>query len=212
MFDPAPHTDPGPDAGLGFADPVLDAAACFRAILDAMAQPARPVALRRRPTPPAPLPAEAAAIALTLMDRETPLWLDPAFASPAVADYLRFQGGLRFADRLEDAAFAIAPIAAAASLIPKLAIGTAVYPDRSATAVLVADGLESGAAATLSGPGFEAPRRFAPAGADAAFWRAAEANGALFPQGVDLLIAAPGALAGLPRSARIQSAVEQGED
>lgn len=212
MIERATSCDPGSEAGLGFADPVLDAAACFRAILDAMARPARPVALPHRPTPPAPLPAEAAAIALTLMDQETPLWLDPAFADPAVADYLRFQGGLRFAARPQDAAFAIAPIDAAASLIPALAVGTADYPDRSATAVLIADGFDGGAAATLSGPGFEAPRRFAPAGADAAFWRAAAANGALFPQGVDLLIAAPGAVAGLPRSARIQRAGERGEE
>ena len=62
----------------GLSDPVLDSKRIFRGVLDAMAHPGRVVPLPPPPDPPAPLVPAAAAVALTLLDYETPLWLDPA--------------------------------------------------------------------------------------------------------------------------------------
>src|SRR5690606_9187527 len=93
----------------GFADPVRDAQGCFRAIMNALARPGTlqridPGALE----PPAPLTPTAAAVALTLFDYDTPIWLDPSLArSAAVAAFLRFHTGAPIvADALE-AAFAL---------------------------------------------------------------------------------------------------------
>ncbi len=205
------HADATP-AGIpampGFDDPVLDSAESFRAILQAMARPGTPQALPLLPPAPAPLTAEAAAVLLTLLDFETPLWLA---AETTVRDHLRFHTGVAMADAPQAASFALAPIAAAAELMPRLAMGVPDYPDRSATLVLLVDGFEGGLPATLSGPGLAAPRPFAPAGADAAFWEAARANAARFPLGVDLLFAGGGHVAGLPRSTRIAAAIEPEE-
>ena len=66
----------------GFADPVADAQSCFRAVLDAMARPGRICIRSGTMAAPPPLCAAAAAVLLTLVDHETPLWLDPA-AEPA---------------------------------------------------------------------------------------------------------------------------------
>ena len=91
----------------GFADPVRDAQRCFRAVLDAMARPGR-IAHVSGVTPPSPLDVATAAVALTLVDHETKLWLDPA--AGAAREWLRFHCGapltddlaVMWSDRIED--------------------------------------------------------------------------------------------------------------
>ena len=63
-----------------FTDPVDEAQATFRAVLDAMARPGRLHRVGTRLTAPAPLDQATAAVLLTLVDNETPLWLEPSVA------------------------------------------------------------------------------------------------------------------------------------
>ena len=58
----------------GFEDPVRDAQVTFRAVLDAMARPGRLHHAGQNLTAPAPLDRATAAVLLTLIDNETPLW------------------------------------------------------------------------------------------------------------------------------------------
>ena len=58
-------------------------------------------------SPPAPLAPAAAATLLTLVDFETPLWLDPAAATPAVLAWTRFHCGAPVVDAPEPARFAV---------------------------------------------------------------------------------------------------------
>ena len=68
------------DVTAGFAEPVLAAQATFRVVMDVMARPGT-IRLLAGISAPAPLSASAAAIALTLLDYETPFWLDPPLAA-----------------------------------------------------------------------------------------------------------------------------------
>ena len=188
----------------GFADPVLDAAECFRTIMDAMASPGGRKTLPHRVPAPDALGPEAAAVALALCDLETPIWLHPDLADDAILRYLAFHCGAPRAASAAEAAFAFLPIAQAETVLPSLAVGEADYPDRAATAILLTDAMTGGTPARLQGPGLAAPVSFAPLGATDAFWALAQRNAALFPLGVDFFFVGAGEIAGLPRSTRIE--------
>ncbi len=61
----------------GFADKVLSAQATFRSVMDAMARPGTVQRVTATSGVPAAMMRGTAAIALTLLDHDTPVWLDP---------------------------------------------------------------------------------------------------------------------------------------
>jgi len=188
----------------GFGDPVFDAQAGFRGVLDALARPGRRATLPRPLSAPAPLSPAATAIALTLFDHDTPVWLDGAALAGEAAAFLRFHCGCPLVDEAERAAFAVA---AAPSRLPALhafAIGEDRYPETSTTLVIDLPALDGGPAVTLSGPGIEATATIAPLGLPDGFWSMMVANRALFPLGVDVLLAAGVEVLGLPRSVKVE--------
>src|SRR3546814_8455275 len=77
----------------GFADPGIASQRVFRVVLDAMARPGRIAEVTDELHPPAPLAAAAAALCLALADHDTPVWLAPRLATPAVVAFLRFHCG-----------------------------------------------------------------------------------------------------------------------
>ena len=64
-----------------FPAPVVANQVVFRAVMDAVARPGEVRALPPVVGAPSPLSATAAALALALLDYETPLWLDPPLAT-----------------------------------------------------------------------------------------------------------------------------------
>lgn len=187
----------------GFADPVFDQQATFRAAMWALSRPGRVEPIRAGLTPPAPLNAEAAALALALCDYETPLWLDPALAgAPAVADFLRFHTGAPIVADAAEARFAL--IAEPADMLDfyDFAQGSPEFPDASATLILQVESFTAGL--VLEGPGINGRATFGAAPLPADFIGRMAANRAGFPLGVDLLLAGAGGVAGLPRSVTVK--------
>ncbi|MCS0493873.1 phosphonate C-P lyase system protein PhnH [Ancylobacter sp. MQZ15Z-1] len=193
---------------LGFRDPVFDAQASFRAAMWALARPGTPCPLDVALAPPAPLAPEAAALVLALCDYETPLWLDaPLSAVPEVAAFLRFHAGAPLVGEPGEARFALIADPRAMPGFEAFAQGTPEFPDASATLIVQIEGFTdehfTDGGFMLEGPGIEGSVRFGAAPLPADFVARMAANRALFPRGVDLLLAGAGHVAGLPRSVTV---------
>lgn len=187
----------------GFVDPTRDSQAVFRRVMDAIARPGTIQDLSFAPPPPVGLGRAAAAVALTLFDFETLVWLDPALRGGAAADWLRFHCTCPLTDDPAQAAFAVVVDVPAAPPLAAFNPGEAKYPDRSTTLILETPSLVGGLCATLQGPGIKDRTSIAPAGLDRAFWAQVQDNHQKFQFGVDLVLAAGDLIAGLPRSTRV---------
>lgn len=184
----------------GLGDPVADAQACFRALLDAMS---RPGLVRRVPVelrPPAPLAPAAAAVVLALADAATPVWTD---AGADAASWLAFHAGCPLADSPQAAAFVLA--CGPPPTLDALERGTDDEPHRSATLIVQVAALEEGRGGwRLTGPGIEAEHRLRVSGLPADFAARWAGNRAAFPRGVDAVFCAGRDLAALPRTTAIE--------
>jgi alpha-D-ribose 1-methylphosphonate 5-triphosphate synthase subunit PhnH len=180
---------------------VFAAQSVFRKVMDATARPGSIHAVAPAAGAPASLSPAAAAIALTLCDHDTPVWLDARLASSgAVASWLRFQTGCSIATDPAQSAFALLSDAAAAPPFEQFALGTQDYPDRSTTLILQVASLTGGPELTLSGPGIRGTASLCATSLPQDFMARQAANRALFPRGVDLLLVAGHELAALPRT------------
>src|SRR5208337_4506362 len=75
----------------GFTDKVLSAQSTFRSVMDAMARPGTVQRVSAAVGAPTGMMPGAAAIALTLFDQDTPIWLDPPMTRTSeVAKWLKF--------------------------------------------------------------------------------------------------------------------------
>ena len=186
-----------------FDDPTRESQAVFRKVMDAVARPGTIQDLVFAPDTPAGLDRAAGAVALTLFDFETPVWLDPALRGSAAEGWMRFHCGCPLTDQPQDAAFALVTDIGAAPALAEFNPGDAKYPDRSTTVVIQLPALEGGPAITLTGPGVKTEASLAPTGLPPGFWEQVQVNNGRFQFGVDLLFVAGDRLAALPRSTRI---------
>jgi alpha-D-ribose 1-methylphosphonate 5-triphosphate synthase subunit PhnH len=184
-------------------DSALQAQATFRAVMSATARPGTVRDVPATAGAPQPMSSAFASLALTLLDHETPVWLDAQFDEAGVVDWLRFQTGAPFVREPSQAAFAL--IADPLSLPPleSFGLGTPEYPDRSTTLLMQVRSFRRGPAMTLAGPGIKDPLPFRAEPMPADIVSRLAANRGLFPRGVDLLLASGGAVAALPRSVRV---------
>lgn len=186
----------------GFAEPAADAAHAFRAIMKAMARPGIIADVAADLAPPAPLRPAAAAIALTLCDFQSPVWLSPRLSTAGVRQYIKFHTG---APLVADHRQGLFVFIAAGDELPPLddfMQGTHEYPDRSATLVIEV-GAFGGGDVEVSGPGIASPLVFGAAGIGPVFWQSMAQNHARFPLGVDVIFVTDRQIAALPRSSAI---------
>jgi alpha-D-ribose 1-methylphosphonate 5-triphosphate synthase subunit PhnH len=188
-----------------FPDPPRATQAVFRQLMDAMAHPGQVRQLALELAPPAPLGTATAALALTLLDYDTPFWLDPPLAAAReLREWFKFHTGAPLTADSADAAFAFVADPARCPPFATFAQGSLEYPDRSTTLVLQVDGFGRGESLELAGPGIAGTQRLCAAPLPDHFPARLAANRALFPRGIDLILASRDAVAALPRSIRVR--------
>lgn len=194
---------PAGPCGPGFTDPVAQAQRVFRAVMDAMSRPGSLHDVDAPEGKPDELWPASAAIGLALLDHDTSAWL-PATCLGA-RDWLRFHTGCRLAHRVEDADFVFVPLGQECPDFTVLRLGTDEEPHRSATVVLDVALLDGGHEGwRLSGPGIRAEARLRADGLSPDAVRARNAAAALFPRGVDLVLAQGSRMAAIPRTTRME--------
>jgi alpha-D-ribose 1-methylphosphonate 5-triphosphate synthase subunit PhnH len=183
-----------------FPAPVLASQSVFRALMDAVAQPGLPRPLPFADAPPVPLSGTAAAVALSMVDHETPVWLDAALTQSRVGAWIRLQTGAPLTADPAQAAFAFIADPRRSPGFNEFSLGTPEYPDRSTTLVLQVDEFGNGQQLLLRGPGIPGARSFSAQPLPEDFPARLVANRELFPRGVDLILVSKDAVAALPRS------------
>ena len=189
------------DVKPGFANPVLDSQSTFRQVLDALCRPGsvRTLSLDDHPEG---VGQAMGAIALTLFDYDTPIWMSEGSANEAVAQWLRFHCNCPMTSQPGEAAFALCTKPDQAPSLSSFAQGDTQYPDRSTTLIYEVDAITGGDTITLHGPGIESTVTIAPQGLPTDFWSQWDENAGQFQLGVDVLLTAGNQLLGLPRTSR----------
>lgn len=187
-----------------FSEPVFQSQAVFRALMDAMARPGTITPLGASAMPPSPLGAGSGAIALTLCDDGTPVWLSPALAASSVPAWLSFHTGAPLTEVKPEARFVFVEAGGIVPGFDQFALGTQEYPDRSATLVLEIGSLEGGSEFVATGPGIKDEAIIAPTGLPDIFLTLWTENRALFPRGVDLVLVAGTNILCLPRTTKLR--------
>jgi alpha-D-ribose 1-methylphosphonate 5-triphosphate synthase subunit PhnH len=188
----------------GFAEPIFDAQATFRGILDATAYPGRVQTLDRLADVPDLLMPATAAIVLTLLDFETPVWLDLAHAS-AAANYIRFHAGSPLVSDTANGRFAIVTTPGEMPPLSAFSFGDDKYPDTSCTLILQVSSLTSGKPMRWTGPGIQHAAICGIDGLPEAFWQDWNDNHGLYPMGVDVIFVSGSDIIGLPRGIRVEA-------
>jgi alpha-D-ribose 1-methylphosphonate 5-triphosphate synthase subunit PhnH len=190
----------------GFADKVLSAQSTFRSVMDAMARPGSVQRIVPMAGTAGPMMRGTAAIALTLFDHDTPLWLDARMAeSTDVLKWLKFHTGAPVVQDSSVAAFALISDGGALPSFERFAVGTNEYPDRSTTVIIQVESLESGRGFELRGPGIDGVATLHASIKPFDLFERLRFNEALFPRGIDVVLIADDAVVAIPRTTRVVS-------
>jgi alpha-D-ribose 1-methylphosphonate 5-triphosphate synthase subunit PhnH len=145
-----------------------------------------------------------AAIALTLFDHDTPIWLDPAMsATSEVAKWLKFHASAPVIADPSICSFALIGDPGALPALDRFSFGSHEYPDRSTTLILQVASLTEGTAFELRGPGIDGTAVLRASIEPADLFQRLDINAALFPRGIDVVLVHDDALIAIPRTTRL---------
>ena len=188
----------------GFADKVLSAQSTFRSVMDAMARPASIQRIASTAGTPATMMRGTAAIALTLFDHDTPIWLDSRMsATPDVGKWLKFHTSARVVVDASIASFALVGDPENLPVLDRFAFGSNEYPDRSTTLMLQVESLSAGPEVALQGPGIDGTAVLRASIQPHDLFERLAINATLFPRGIDVVLVHDDCIVAIPRTTRL---------
>jgi alpha-D-ribose 1-methylphosphonate 5-triphosphate synthase subunit PhnH len=188
----------------GFADKVLSAQSTFRSVMDAMARPGSVQRIVAAAGAPAAMMRGTAAIALTLFDHDTPVWLDPRMSETSdVTKWLKFHTGAPVVLDSSICRFALIGDASALPALDGFSLGSNEYPDRSSTLILQVESLTQGESLELRGPGIDGTAVLRAAIQPPDLFERLAVNAALFPRGIDVVLVHGDSIVAIPRTTRL---------
>jgi alpha-D-ribose 1-methylphosphonate 5-triphosphate synthase subunit PhnH len=188
----------------GFADKVLSAQSVFRSVMDAMARPGSIQRIAPTAGTPAVMMRGTAAIALTLFDHDTPIWLDGRMSATAdVAKWLKFHTSAPVVADSSIASFALVGDPENLPALDRFAFGSNEYPDRSTTLILQVEGLTDGPVVELQGPGIDGSAMVHASIQPRDLFERLAVNAALFPRGIDVVLVHDDSIVAIPRTTRL---------
>jgi alpha-D-ribose 1-methylphosphonate 5-triphosphate synthase subunit PhnH len=188
----------------GFTDKVLSAQTTFRSVMDTLARPGSVQRIAATSGAPAAMMRGTAAIALTLFDHDTPIWLDPLMSETSeVTRWLKFHTSAPVIADPSISSFALIADAAALPTLDRFAFGSNEYPDRSTTLILQVESLTQGSAIELRGPGIDGTAVVRARVQPTDLIERLAINTALFPRGIDVVLVADDAIVAIPRTTRL---------
>jgi alpha-D-ribose 1-methylphosphonate 5-triphosphate synthase subunit PhnH len=188
----------------GFPDKVLSAQSTFRSVMDAMARPGSVQRVAASAGTPPPMMRGTAAIALTLFDHDTPVWLDEKMSETIdVARWLKFHCGAPIVADSSICNFALIGQPRALPDLDRFAFGSNEYPDRSTTLILQIASLTQGPAYELRGPGIDGSAVMNATFEPKDLFDRLAINATLFPRGIDVVLVADDAIVAIPRTTRL---------
>jgi alpha-D-ribose 1-methylphosphonate 5-triphosphate synthase subunit PhnH len=188
----------------GFADKVLSAQSTFRCVMNAMARPGSVQRIVSAAGTPPAMMRGTAAIALTLFDHDTPVWLDARMSAPAdVANWLKFHTSAPVVADSSIASFALVADPENLPALDRFAFGSNEYPDRSTTLVLQVESLTDGPIVELRGPGIDGMAALRASIQPRDLFERLAINATLFPRGIDVVLVHDDSIVAIPRTTRL---------
>lgn len=188
----------------GFAEKVLSAQSTFRSVMDAMARPGSIQRIAAAAGTPPVMMRGTAAIALTLFDHDTPIWLDSKMAAtPDVGKWLKFHTSAPVVADSSIASFALVGDPDNLPALDRFAFGSNEYPDRSTTLILQVESLKDGPVVELEGPGIDGAAVLRASVQPRDLFERLAINAALFPRGIDVVLVHDDSIVAIPRTTRI---------
>jgi len=182
----------------GFADKVLSAQSTFRSVMDAMARPGSVQRIAAAAGVPAAMMRGTAAIALTLFDHDTPLWLDPSMSATSdVTKWLKFHTGAPVIADSSICSFALIGDARSLPSLDRFAFGSNEYPTLDDAG---ASGRKPDARPKhrIARPGIDGVAVLRAAIQPADLFERLKINQTLFPRGIDVVLVADDTIVAIP--------------